>query len=111
MLSVDEPVLIISHYCVGFHPFKMDIVIIAERIMSPAIRENESYKIDYGFSLSLVVIDICLLHFLHIYFTLEKWGSGYVVNSFYVIPCAREEEGETRFPCTLLERRDSVLYR
>ena len=40
---------------------------------------------------------------------MEKWSSGDVGNSVHVIPCARDEEGETRIPCTLPERRDSVL--
>ena len=64
MFSVDERVFIISLYCVGFQPFKLDIVIIVERRVGPAIRENVFCDIDYGVSLSLV-IDICLiLHFL-----------------------------------------------
>ena len=55
---------IISLYCVGFQPFKLDIVIIVERRVGPAIRENVFCDIDYGVSLSLV-INICLiLHFL-----------------------------------------------
>jgi hypothetical protein len=66
MLSVDEHVLIISLYCVGFQPFKLDIMIIVERRKGPAIRKNVSCDINYGVSLSLV-IDICLLHFLHIF--------------------------------------------
>jgi hypothetical protein len=66
MFSLDERVLNISLYCVGFHPFKLDIVIIVVRGMSPANRENVSCDIDYCVSLSLV-IDICLLHFLHIF--------------------------------------------
>jgi hypothetical protein len=46
--------------------------------MGPAIRENVSCDIDYGVSLSLVVIDICLLHFLHIfhYGKMELWRSS-----------------------------------
>jgi hypothetical protein len=35
--------------------------------MCPAIRENVSCDIHYGVSLSVVVIDICLLHFLFIF--------------------------------------------
>ena len=37
MFSVDERVFIISLYCVGFQPFKLDIVIIVERRVGPAI--------------------------------------------------------------------------
>ena len=74
MFSVDERVLIISLYCVGFQPFKLDIMIIVERRIGPAIRENVSCDIDYGFSLSLV-IDICLLHFLNTFYfgKMELW--------------------------------------
>jgi hypothetical protein len=95
MFSIDERVLIISLYCVGSHPVKLDIVIR----MCPVIRENVSCDIDYCVSLSLV-IDICLLRFC-IHFTMAKWSSGDVVNSFHAIPCAREEKGETRIPCVL----------
>jgi hypothetical protein len=58
MFSVDERVLIIFLHCVGFQPFMLDIVIIVERGMSHAIRENVSCEIYYGVSLSVVVIDI-----------------------------------------------------
>jgi hypothetical protein len=60
MFSVDERVLIISLYCVGFYPCKLDIVIIVERRIGPAIRKNVSCDIDYGVSLSLIILDICL---------------------------------------------------
>jgi hypothetical protein len=76
MFSVDEHVLIISLYCVGFHPFELDIVVIVVRGMSPAIRENVSCEIDYGVSLSLVVMNICLLYFLYYIFhygKMEPW--------------------------------------
>ena len=74
MFSVDERVFIISLYCVGFQPFKLDIVIIVERRVGPAIRENVSCDIDYGVSLSLVIY-ICLLHFLCIFHfgKMELW--------------------------------------
>jgi hypothetical protein len=74
MFSVDERVLNISLYCVGFHPFKLDIVITVERRTGPAICQNVSCNIDYGVSLSLVIY-IFLLHFLHIYISIWKNGT------------------------------------
>jgi hypothetical protein len=74
--------------------------------MCPAIRENVSCDIDYCVSLSSVItFSACISLW-------KKWSSGDVGNSVHVIPCARDEEGETRIPCTLPEsgpeRRDSV---
>jgi hypothetical protein len=88
----------------------LDIVIIVERRIGFAIRENVPCEIDYGVSLSLVVIEIYLLHFLYIfhYGKMELWRSKEFRSCDFI---AREEEGETRIPCTLPARQDSVLYR